>query len=148
MAAKLKITKCSQGFLPLVWGGVICFLGWEGVGGGNYVFYVCTLLYSFSLNVCVAVSFSKCCNILQYPTNNITIGHALMSMVDCLRQEIMADNITVNCISWNTKGLNHINKRNRVLSHLRSMDFNVAFLQETHLRSSDHNSNYIIPFLR
>ena len=51
----------------------------------------------------------------------------------------MADNITVNCISWNTKGLNHINKRNRVLSHLRSLDVNIAFLQETHLRTSNHN---------
>ena len=51
----------------------------------------------------------------------------------------MADNITVNCISWNTKGLNHIIKRNRVLSHLRSLEVNIAFLQETHLRTSDHN---------
>ena len=38
----------------------------------------------------------------------------------------MVDNITVNCISWNTKGLNHIIKRNRVLSHLRSLDVNIA----------------------
>ena len=49
------------------------------------------------------------------------------------------DDITVNCISWNTKGVNHIIKRNRVLSHLRSLKVNIAFLQETHLMSSDHN---------
>lgn len=45
----------------------------------------------------------------------------------------------MNCISWNTKGVNHIIKRNRVLSHLRRLDVDIAFLQETHLMTSDHN---------
>lgn len=48
------------------------------------------------------------------------------------------DNIVVNCISWNTRGINHIVKRNRVLSHLKTLDVNIAFLQETWLRTSDH----------
>lgn len=60
-------------------------------------------------------------------------------MVNSLLNWSNDDNITVNCISWNTKGVNHIVKCNRVLSHLRSLDGNIAFLQETHLRTSDHN---------
>lgn len=42
-------------------------------------------------------------------------------------------------LSWNVKGLNHPVKRNRVLAHLRQLKAEVAFLQETHLRTVDHN---------
>ena len=51
-------------------------------------------------------------------------------------------NVRVNIISWNIKGANHVIKRNRVLSHLRTMDVNIAFLQETHLKNTDHNRLY------
>lgn len=37
--------------------------------------------------------------------------------------------------SWNVKGLNHPVKRNKVLSHLKSLSADVIFLQETHLKS-------------
>ncbi len=42
-------------------------------------------------------------------------------------------------MSWNVKGLNHLVKRNRVLAHLRQLKVEVAFLQETHLRSTDQS---------
>ncbi len=42
-------------------------------------------------------------------------------------------------MSWNVKGLNHLVKRSRVLAHLRQLKAEVAFLQETHLRSTDQS---------
>lgn len=39
---------------------------------------------------------------------------------------------------WNVKGLNSPIKRNTVLNHLKSLNTRIAFLQETHLRPSDH----------
>ena len=58
MAAKPKITKCIQVYLFFyLLFGVICSLDWEGVGGGNFVFYVCPHLYYFCLNVCGSVIF-------------------------------------------------------------------------------------------
>ncbi len=42
-------------------------------------------------------------------------------------------------MSWNVKGLNHLVKRSRVLAPLRQLKVEVAFLQETHLRSTDQS---------
>lgn len=44
----------------------------------------------------------------------------------------------INFISWNVKGLNHPVKRKRVMSHLQKLNVGIAFLQESHLRPSDH----------
>lgn len=44
----------------------------------------------------------------------------------------------VNFVSWNVKSLNHPVKRKKVFTHLQQLKTDVAFLQETHLRSSDH----------
>ena len=44
----------------------------------------------------------------------------------------------VQYVSWNTKGLNAAVKRGRVLGHLKKLNTDIAFLQETHLRNQDH----------
>ena len=44
----------------------------------------------------------------------------------------------MNIISWNVKSLNHPIKRKKVFSHLQELKTDIAFLQETHLRISDH----------
>ncbi len=44
----------------------------------------------------------------------------------------------VTFVSWNVKSLNHPIKRKKVLSHLRNLNVGIAYLQETHLRTSDH----------
>lgn len=44
----------------------------------------------------------------------------------------------VQYISWNTKGLNNAVKRGRVLTHLKKLNAEIAFLQETHLRNQGH----------
>lgn len=41
-------------------------------------------------------------------------------------------------ISWNVKGLNSPVKRNKVIDHLKHLNAKIAFLQETHLKPSDH----------
>jgi len=43
----------------------------------------------------------------------------------------------VNFVSWNVKSLNHPVKRKRVLTHLNHLKADIAFLQETHLRTVD-----------
>lgn len=45
----------------------------------------------------------------------------------------------VHFISWNVRGLNGPVKRTRVFSHLKRLNTEIAFLQETHLRSQDHS---------
>src|SRR4029434_8185232 len=47
-------------------------------------------------------------------------------------------NSVVRFVSWNVKGLNGPVKRARVLSHLKSFNADILFLQETHLRLKDH----------
>lgn len=42
-------------------------------------------------------------------------------------------------VSWNVKGLNGPVKRDRVFSHLRQLKTEIAFLQETHLTTTDHH---------
>lgn len=41
-------------------------------------------------------------------------------------------------ITWNVKGMNCPKKRSKVLSHLKHLKAEIIFLQETHLRISDH----------
>ena len=45
---------------------------------------------------------------------------------------------SIRFTSWNVRGLGGPVKRARVLSHLKDMKTDVAFLQETHLRVCDH----------
>lgn len=48
--------------------------------------------------------------------------------------------------SWNVKGMNHPIKRGKVLSHLKSLNSDIMFLQETHLKNDAHSrlrSNWI-----
>lgn len=47
-------------------------------------------------------------------------------------------NNTIKYISWNIKGVNNPVKRKRVMTHLKGLNANVAFLQETHLRTGEH----------
>lgn len=53
----------------------------------------------------------------------------------------MADlNITQGSIrfaSWNVKGSNKVIKLNRIMSHLQHLKVDIAFLQETHLCTSE-----------
>lgn len=42
-------------------------------------------------------------------------------------------------VSWNVKGLNSPVKRGRILSHLKHLKTDIAFLQETHLVTKDHH---------
>ena len=44
----------------------------------------------------------------------------------------------VQLITWNTKGMNITVKRGRILAHVKKLRADIAFLQETHLRSQDH----------
>ena len=50
----------------------------------------------------------------------------------------LISNSVVRFVSWNVKGLNGPVKRARVLSHLKSFNADILFLQETHLRLKDH----------
>lgn len=45
---------------------------------------------------------------------------------------------SITFASWNVRGLGKSSKLNRVLSHLDSLRVKVAYLQETHLKKSDH----------
>lgn len=40
-------------------------------------------------------------------------------------------------VNWNVKGLNHLVKKRKVFSHLKQLKAEIAFLHETHIRSSD-----------
>lgn len=44
----------------------------------------------------------------------------------------------VTFISWNCKGLNDAVKHGDIISHLRTLETDVGFFQETHLRDQDH----------
>lgn len=41
-------------------------------------------------------------------------------------------------ISWNCKGVNAAIKRGNILTHLKKLDMDIGFLQETHLKDQDH----------
>lgn len=43
----------------------------------------------------------------------------------------------INFITWNVKGMNNVIKRNKIFSHLRQLNADIAFLQETHILNSD-----------
>lgn len=45
---------------------------------------------------------------------------------------------SVNFVNWNVKSLNHPVKRKKVFAHLKQLNVDIAFLQETHLRTTDH----------
>lgn len=47
------------------------------------------------------------------------------------------DGCPANFISWNVKSLNHPVKLKKVLSHLKQLSADIAFLQETHIRACD-----------
>lgn len=42
-------------------------------------------------------------------------------------------------MSWNTRGLNNPVKSGKVLAHLKSLNSDIMFLQETHLKNDSHN---------
>lgn len=41
-------------------------------------------------------------------------------------------------VSWNVKGLNSPFKRKKIIGHLQQLNTRIAFIQETHLKLSDH----------
>lgn len=43
----------------------------------------------------------------------------------------------VNVITWNVKGMNNVIKRGKIFAHLRQLNADVIFLQETHILNSD-----------
>lgn len=45
----------------------------------------------------------------------------------------------VKFVTWNCKGLNGTIKRCNILAHLKKLDMDICFLQETHLKNQDHN---------
>lgn len=45
---------------------------------------------------------------------------------------------SIDLVTWNVKGLNHPIKRKKVLTHLKNMGADIAFIQETHLKMSDN----------
>lgn len=47
------------------------------------------------------------------------------------------DGCPINFISWNVKSLNHPVKFKKIFSHLKQLSADIAFLQETHIRSCD-----------
>lgn len=49
------------------------------------------------------------------------------------------DGSSVRLVSWNVRGLGGPVKQSRVFSHLKSLNTDMAFLQETHLCASDHS---------
>ena len=51
---------------------------------------------------------------------------------------MVISNLPVRIVTWNVRGLGGQVKRAKVFSHLKSLSTDVAFLQETHLRTEDH----------
>ena len=45
---------------------------------------------------------------------------------------------SIRFLSWNVKGTGHPIKRSRVLLHLKHLKTDIAFIQETHMRNTDH----------
>lgn len=43
----------------------------------------------------------------------------------------------VRFLSWNIKGIHNPVKRSRVFAHMKTLEGDIMFLQETHLRSSE-----------
>lgn len=52
--------------------------------------------------------------------------------------EIPGHENVVKFISWNCKGLNAAVKRGNILTHLKKLETDIGFLQETHLKDQDH----------
>lgn len=44
----------------------------------------------------------------------------------------------IRFVSWNVRGIHNPVKRSRVFAHLKSLGSDIIFLQETHLRTTDH----------
>ncbi len=52
------------------------------------------------------------------------------------------EEINVQFVTWNCKGLNGAVKRGNILAHLGKLGADVAFLQETHLKNQAHKQLY------
>uniref|UniRef100_A0AAX7TFU5 exodeoxyribonuclease III n=1 Tax=Astatotilapia calliptera TaxID=8154 RepID=A0AAX7TFU5_ASTCA len=48
-------------------------------------------------------------------------------------------NMDLTFCTWNVKGVNEPVKRGKVLSYLKSLNVDIIFLQETHLKNVAHN---------
>lgn len=46
---------------------------------------------------------------------------------------------SLNCISYNVKGLGNPIKRKKILSQLKKLQCSIAMLQETHLSVKEHS---------
>lgn len=44
----------------------------------------------------------------------------------------------MSLVSWNVRGLGHPVKRGKVFSHLKSLKSDIMFLQETHVKATQH----------
>ena len=47
-------------------------------------------------------------------------------------------NSDLNCVSWNVKGINSPVKRKKIITYLKKLSTNIAFIQETHLTDLEH----------
>ena len=44
---------------------------------------------------------------------------------------------TIELLRWNVKGISNKTKRYKIITHLKSMESDVAMLQETHLKNTE-----------
>lgn len=49
----------------------------------------------------------------------------------------MTNIVDLKMASWNLKGLNHVIKKKKVLTYLKSSKVDIAFVQETHLNKTE-----------
>ena len=59
-------------------------------------------------------------------------------MVDTGSRVTSTGGSAVCFVSWNVRGLNRPVKRTHIFTHLKRLNTEIAFLQETHLRTEDH----------
>lgn len=94
------------------------------------------LLTCFGLFVFVCVF----CFVLLLTSYLVIPRHCYYTLCDhCMTSITKSTGANLRFVSWNVKGLNGPVKRGRILSHLKHLKTDVAFLQETHLIPRDHH---------
>ena len=110
---------CSTklGLKHVIWGKV-----WEGRWG------IISCLYCFFVFIAV----------LALRTCFVMLLRWFIWTWKCMTNMHRSGESLVQLITWNTKGMNSAVKRGRIWAHLKKWKADIAFLQETHLRSQDH----------
>lgn len=124
--------------------------GWVDVydleGGGGWVWphyncwYICPLFCMFVFRF---FSLSLPFRFLPFPCSHLLIPrqchYFTLLLLLHMANIIKGEGANLRFVSWNVKGLNSPVKRGRILSHLKHLKTDVAFLQETHLISKDQH---------